>query len=131
LRLVVSTVLRLRHRDFFRFLPYGRAQQPRAPFCENRDAVPCLLLIAVLAFPRVVLVLMFLFSNYLQRAYHGLILPILGFIFLPLTTIAYAWMVNSHMPIEGINLLLLIIAVVIDVGGLGGGEWHRRRRYYD
>jgi len=93
--------------------------------------VPCLLLLVVLAFPRVVLVLMFLFSNYLQRAYHGLILPVLGFIFLPLTTIAYAWMVNSHMPIEGINLLLLIVAVVIDVGGLGGGAWHRGRRYYD
>lgn len=93
--------------------------------------MPCLLLLVVLAFPRVVLVLMFLFSNYLQRAYHGLILPVLGFIFLPLTTIAYAWMVNSHMPIEGINLLLLIVAVVIDVGGLGGGAWHRGRRYYD
>jgi hypothetical protein len=37
-------------------------------------------------------------------------------------------MVNTHMPFEGINLLILIIAVVIDVGGLGGGEYHRRKR---
>jgi hypothetical protein len=98
---------------------------------ENRVAVPCLLAIVVLAFPRVVLVLMFLLSNYLQRAYHGLLLPLLGFIFLPLTTIVYAWLVNSHLPIEGVNLIILIIAVVIDLGGIGGGEWHRRRRYYD
>ncbi len=91
--------------------------------------MPCLLVIVVLAFPRVVLLLMFLLSNYLQRAYHGLLLPLLGFIFLPLTTLAYAWMVNSHMPLEGVNLIILIVAVVIDIGGLGGGEWHRRSRY--
>jgi len=93
--------------------------------------VPCLLVVLVLAFPRVILVLMFLLSNYLQRAYHDLILPIIGFIFLPLTTIAYAWMVNNRMALEGINLLILVVAVIIDLGGLGGGEWHRRRRYYD
>ena len=91
--------------------------------------MPCLFVIFLLLFPRVVLVLMFLLSNYLQRAYHGLLVPILGFIFLPLTTIVYAWMVNSHMALEGINLLYLLLAVVIDVGGLGGGEFHRRRRY--
>jgi uncharacterized oligopeptide transporter (OPT) family protein len=90
--------------------------------------MPCLFVVLMLAFPRLVLVLMFLFSNYLQRAYNGLLLPILGFIFLPVTTIVYAWLVNNHSPIEGINLIFLIIAVVIDVGGLGGGEMHRRRR---
>ncbi len=90
--------------------------------------MPCLLLLLVLAFPRLVLVLMFLFSSYLERAYQGLVLPILGFIFLPITTITYAWLVNSHRPIDGINLIILIVAVVIDAGGLGGGEWHRRRR---
>ena len=90
--------------------------------------MPCLLVILILAFPRVVLVLMFLFSTYLQRAYHDLLVPVLGFIFLPLTTIVYAWLANSHLPLEGINLIFLILAVVIDVGGLGGGEIHRRRR---
>jgi hypothetical protein len=90
--------------------------------------MPCLLLVLVLAFPRLVLVLMFLFSSYLQRAYDGMILPLLGFLFLPLTTIVYAWLVNSHRPIDGIYLLALIVAAIIDAGGLGGGEMHRRRR---
>ena len=93
--------------------------------------MPCLLLILFLAFPRIALMLLFLFSNYLQRAYHGLILPLLGFLFLPLTTLAYAWMTNTRLPIAGINLLILIIAVVIDLGGLSGGEYHRRRRWED
>jgi hypothetical protein len=90
--------------------------------------MPCLLLLLVLAFPRVVLVLMFLLSNYLERAYHGLLIPLLGFIFLPLTTIVYAWMMNTHRPLDGVNLIILIVAVVIDAGGLGGGAWHRRQR---
>lgn len=90
--------------------------------------MPCLLVVAILAFPRAILVLMFFFSTYLQRAYHGLLLPLLGFLFLPLTTVVYAWLVNSGRPLEGINLLYLVIAVVIDAGGLSGGEYHRRRR---
>jgi hypothetical protein len=103
---------------------------------ENHPAVrsggsfmPCLLLILVLAFPRIILALLFVLSNYLQRAYHhSLLIPLIGFIFLPLTTLAYAWMVNNRMPLEGVNLLILLLAVIIDAGGLGGGAYHRRSR---
>jgi hypothetical protein len=90
--------------------------------------MPCLFTILLLLFPRIALVLLFLFSHYLGRAYHGFILPFIGFLFLPLTTLAYAWMVNTGRPTEGVNLLILIVAVVIDLGGLSGGEYHRRRR---
>ena len=90
--------------------------------------MPCLLVLLVLAFPRVVLLLLYFLSNYLQRAYDNIIILVLGFIFLPITTLAYAWMVNNHRPLDGLNLVILIIAVLIDAGGLGGGEWHRRRR---
>jgi len=90
--------------------------------------MPCLLLLLFLAFPRVVLAVLFFFTHYLQRAYDGLLIPLLGFLFLPLTTLVYAWMVNNHMAIAGGNLIILVIAAVIDAGGLGGGEWHRRNR---
>jgi hypothetical protein len=93
--------------------------------------MPCLVLIVFLAFPRIALALLFFFSNYLQRAYSNLLLPLLGFIFLPLTTLAYAWMTNTHQAIAGINLLILVVAVVIDLGGLSGGEYHRRSRWGD
>jgi hypothetical protein len=45
--------------------------------------------------------------------------------------LAYAWMTNTRQPIAGINLLILIIAVVIDLGSLSGGEYHRRTRWGD
>lgn len=89
--------------------------------------MPCLLLILFVAFPRIALALLFFFSNYLQRAYHGLLLPLLGFLFLPLTTLAYAWMTNTGQPMTGINLLILLVAVIVDLGGLGGGAYHRSR----
>ena len=93
--------------------------------------MPCLVLIIFLAFPRIALVLLYFFSTYLQRAYHGLLLPLLGFLFLPLTTLVYAWMVNTRQHIAGINLVILVVAVVIDLGGLSRGEYHRRRRWND
>jgi hypothetical protein len=39
----------------------------------------------------------------------------------------YAWEVNNHMPLAGINLVFLVIAVVIDVGAHGGGVSRRWR----
>ena len=91
--------------------------------------MPCFLLLIILTFPRLAMVLMWLYSNYLQRAYHNeLVLPVIGFIFLPLTTIVYAWELNSRMPTEGVNLLWLLIAVIIDLGGLGGGAHRQSRR---
>jgi hypothetical protein len=89
--------------------------------------MPCLLALIVLGFPRVVLVVMFFFTNILSRAYHGLLIPVLGFIFLPITTIVYAWMVTNRMPIEGSNLLILIVAVLLDAGSSGGGFRSYRR----
>lgn len=90
--------------------------------------MPCLLVILVLAFPRIILACLFLLSNYLERAYHGMLIPLIGFFFLPLTTLAYAWMMNTHQQIAGTNAIILIVAVIIDLGGLSGGEYHRRRR---
>jgi hypothetical protein len=89
--------------------------------------MPCLLAIVVLAFPRIVLVLMWLLSNTLDRAYHGLLIPLLGFIFLPITTIVYAWMVTSGLPMQGFNLVILVIAVLLDAGSHGGGMRYYRR----
>jgi len=88
----------------------------------------CMVTLLALIFPRIVLLCVFLFSHYLERAYHGLLLPLLGFIFLPITTLTYAWLMNTHRPIAGLNLVILIVAVVLDLGGLGRGEHERRNR---
>ena len=88
--------------------------------------MPCVLVLLILLFPRIALALLFFLSNYLDRAYHSVLMILLGFIFLPLTTIVYAWMVNSGVPVAGINLIWLVLAVVIDLGGIHTGYRSRR-----
>jgi hypothetical protein len=77
--------------------------------------------------PRLVLALVWIFSGYIGRAYHGILWPLLGFFFMPLTTLAYAFAINSHGSVTGIYLVLVVVAVLIDLGLIGGGEASRRR----
>lgn len=88
--------------------------------------MPCFAVLIALAFPRVLLALMFFFSNYLERAYHGLLWPFLGFVFLPLTTIAYAWALNSQGSVEGFSLVIVVLAALVDLGMVGGARRSRR-----
>jgi len=90
--------------------------------------MPCLLALIALFLPRVVLVLVFLFSDYLSAAYNTLVWPLLGFFFMPLTTLAYAWAINSHGSVSGIYFVVVIVAVLIDLGSLGGGQHSYRNR---
>jgi hypothetical protein len=78
----------------------------------------CLLILGI-AFPRLVLALLFFFTNFLSRAYHGMLIPLLGFFFLPLTTLVYAWIVNSGAGLQGIYVVAIVICVLADLGLLG------------
>ena len=84
--------------------------------------------LALLAFlgPRLVLVLLFFFTNYLNRAFDTFLLPVLGFLFLPWTTIAWAIAQNELGGTSGIGLLVILLGVLADVGVLGGGARGRR-----
>jgi len=86
-----------------------------------------LLIILALAFPRIALLILFFTTTYLQSAYHSALVVAFGFLFLPLTTIVYAWMVNSHLPLQGIYLLGLVLAGLIDLGLMSQGGYRRRR----
>lgn len=92
--------------------------------------MPCLLALIAVFFPRMVIVLLFLFSDYLARAYETTLWPVLGFLFAPFTTLAYALGMNANAgSISGIYLIIVIIAVLMDLGAWGGsGTASRRRR---
>ena len=80
----------------------------------------------MVAFPRVAIVLLYFFSTFFERARLGILILVLGFIFLPLTTVVYAWIINTGNAIQGIYLVAIVIAVLADIGLLGGG-WRSRR----
>ncbi len=90
--------------------------------------MPCLIALFALFLPRVTMVLLYLFSDYLQRAFQTALWPLLGFIFMPYTTLAYAWAINSDGSVSGLYLFVVIIAVLVDLGVTGGSTRTRRER---
>lgn len=83
--------------------------------------MPCLIALLALIAPRVTIVLLVIFSNYLGAAYETILWPVLGFIFFPFTTLAYAFAINANDSVSGIYAILLVIAVLLDLGSMGGG----------
>jgi hypothetical protein len=88
--------------------------------------MPCCVVLIALSAPRIALVLVWLFSDYIGRAYESWLVPLLGFFFLPTTTLAYAWAIHTRGEVSGLPLAVVILAALIDVGAIGGSR--RRRR---
>jgi hypothetical protein len=78
--------------------------------------------------PRITIFLVWLFSNYLGRAYHTFFWPLLGFFFLPYTMLAYAVCMNEGGGIQGIWIAIFVLGVLADFGVIGGSAEARRRK---
>lgn len=90
--------------------------------------MPCLIALLMVAFPRLAIVLLYFLTNFFEQAHMAVLVVLLGMIFLPLTTIVYAYTVGTGHSMDGIYLVAVIVAVLADVGLLGGGAYSRRRR---
>lgn len=84
----------------------------------------CLLVLLALVTPRFVLLLMWLFSNYLNQAFTSGWWGLLGFVFLPTTSIAYAIAQNEFRApdggLEAAGIIVIVLGVALDLGLLGG-----------
>ena len=89
--------------------------------------MPCLVGCLALVTPRFAIVLVVFFSDYIGRAYETALWPFIGFLFMPLTTLAYAWAINSRGSVEGLQLVVVVVAVLFDLGLVGGSAAKRRR----
>ena len=85
----------------------------------------CVLILVALVGPRLGLAVLWLFTDYLSRAFDSFLLPFLGFVFLPWTTLAFAFAQNSMGGVQGLGLVLVIIGVLADIGVIGGGASRR------
>ena len=66
--------------------------------------------------------LVVVFSDYIGRAYETTLWPLLGFFFMPLTTLSYAFAINSHGSVDGMVLVLVVVTVLLDLGLVGAGS---------
>jgi hypothetical protein len=91
----------------------------------------CLIALLGMIFPRAALVLVWLFDPpFINNAYPSIIVPILGLLFLPLTTLAYAFAftLEGGPWNNGGGIIIMIIGLLFDLGCLGGGVHDQRDR---
>lgn len=87
----------------------------------------CLLAVLGLITPRFIILILWIFSDYLSRAIDGALWSVLGFIVLPTTTLMYAVAQNSFGGLEGWGLFLFVLGILVDFGVIGGGARSVRR----
>ena len=88
--------------------------------------MPCLLALLALITPRLVIILLWLFTTWFSGIFPSIVVPLLGFIFLPTTLLWYTavqhWFAGqwTFWPIVGI-----VIALLIDLSP-AKGRWKRQ-----
>jgi hypothetical protein len=83
--------------------------------------VACLFALLTGLFPRLGLLIVWIFTNEVDQAYDTFILPLLGLIFLPLTTLVYALFWAPVGGVDGIEWFWVVLAFLFDIGALGAG----------
>lgn len=90
--------------------------------------MPCLLAILALATPRLVVALVWFFSNWFRGVFPSVLWPLLGFVFLPTTLLWYTAVQHwyggqwSAVPIVGLVIALLIDVAPASRAGRRGGR---------
>ncbi len=85
--------------------------------------MPCLVALLALISPRLALIGVWLFSDILSRAFDSWLLPLIGFVLLPWTTLAFAvmWDIGTH-EVTGFEWFVVALAFLIDIGSYTSGQ---------
>jgi hypothetical protein len=75
------------------------------------------------------MVFIWLLTDWFSQAFETALWPLLGFLFMPFTTLAWmAAMLNNNHQLSGWWVALFIVAVVADLGGTGRAARRANRR---
>jgi hypothetical protein len=87
----------------------------------------CIVALFALIGPRVALFVVWIFSDWLSRAFESWWLPVLGFFLLPWTTLAYTAMyVLGTNEVTGIEWFFIVLGFLVDIGAVGSGRRARQ-----
>ena len=86
--------------------------------------MPCLIALFALIGPRVALIFTWIFSGMIGRAIDSFWVALLGFIFLPWTTLAYVvfYDVGPGLEVSGFEWFLVGLAFLVDLASWFGGQ---------
>ena len=90
--------------------------------------MPLLIPLLGLFFPRLILVLLWFFApGFLAPAFDdNFLFLLIGFLFLPLTTLIYAFVgAPGDGGLQGFALIALLVGVLLDLGIIGGTRYRR------
>ena len=89
--------------------------------------MPCALALIALLSPRVLILILWFFTEWFTGVFTSILWPVLGFFFLPITTLWYSVVINYYSgQWTTVNIILMVVAVLIDMGSLGGGYKSRK-----
>ena len=86
----------------------------------------CLVAVLALVSPRLLLIILWLFTDFVDRAFDSVVLPILGFVLAPFTTALYVLANEPGSGVSTFGWILVGIALLIDLGTYGGAARARR-----
>jgi hypothetical protein len=78
----------------------------------------CLFLLVAGVFPRLGLLVVWFVTDLVDRAFAGFLLPLLGLLFLPLTTLVFVLVWTPADGLEGRRWLWVAFAFVVELAGL-------------
>lgn len=91
--------------------------------------MPCLLTLVALLFPRITIVVLWIFTEWFSGVFNSTIWPVLGFLFMPLTTLWYSVVVNRYGgEWNAMTIAVMVLAVVFDLGSNNSGYKHGKDR---
>lgn len=89
----------------------------------------CLFAVLASFMPRLALFLVWVFTPYVSRAFHGSFLwPFLGLLLLPFTTLIYTFAYQPGVGVTGWGWFFVVIGVLLDLSSYGGGGYSSRQR---
>ncbi len=82
----------------------------------------CCLVAVIGAFvPRITLFFVWVFTDYVTRAFQSFIWPLLGLLIMPYTTLAYSFVFVPGVGVTGMRWFWVALGIILDVCSWGGG----------
>jgi hypothetical protein len=93
-------------------------------------ACGCLFALLAVGAPRLGLIFVWIFTDLVTRTFDTFVLPLLGLIFLPWTTVMYVLVYDPVTGVSGLGWPLVFLAFLFDLGSYFGSGYGNRRRIW-